>query len=158
MTLASLRGHRGFTLIELLVVIAIIGILSAVVLASLNSARTKGIDASIRANLATIQTQAELYYDTNGKYTAATSPVTQTLGNCPTTAVANMFGDTTIRAAVSGANTTMASSTAIVQCAVSDNAYMAYIRLREANKMFCVDSNGVATTTSTTPTGSACPS
>src|SRR3989344_4343548 len=66
-------GHgraRGFTLIELLVVIAIIGILSSVVLASLNSARNKGSDAGTKANLATILVQAEILYDTDTDYDA----------------------------------------------------------------------------------------
>jgi prepilin-type N-terminal cleavage/methylation domain-containing protein len=60
------RHSRGFTLIELLVVIAIIGILSSVVLASLNSARQKGADAAVRSNISNARSQAELYYDANG--------------------------------------------------------------------------------------------
>lgn len=66
-------SKRGFTLIELLVVIAIIGILSSVVLASLNSARRKGRDARRVADLKQLQLALELYYDANGAYPAAIS-------------------------------------------------------------------------------------
>lgn len=60
--------QRGFTLIELLVVIAIIGILSSVVLASLNSARVKSRDSRRISDIKQIQLALELYYDSNGQY------------------------------------------------------------------------------------------
>jgi len=65
------NSSRGFTLIELLVVIAIIGILSSVVLASLNTARAKGNDAARHEDIHSIQTALELYYTTNGFYPAS---------------------------------------------------------------------------------------
>jgi len=67
---------RGFTLIELLVVIAIIGILSSVVVASLNSARTKARDARRVSDIKQIQVALELYYDTVGQYPTALSSLT----------------------------------------------------------------------------------
>ncbi len=59
---------RGFTLIELLVVIAIIGVLSSVVLVSVNKARIKANDTHRVSDLKQVQTALELYYDKHTAY------------------------------------------------------------------------------------------
>ncbi len=56
---------KGFTLIELLVVISIIGMLSSIVLVSLQSARAKSRDAVRYRNLHEIRTAIELYRSNN---------------------------------------------------------------------------------------------
>jgi len=58
----------GFTLIELLVVVAIIGILSTVVIASLNGAREKGKVTFVKSTLKNMQSQAEITYTDTGSY------------------------------------------------------------------------------------------
>ena len=92
------KFSRGFTLIELLVVIAIIGVLSAVVLASLNTARSKGNDAGVKANLATVSTQAALYLsDNNNSYGTVSN------GVCPASGTVNVFTNATIMSAINAA-------------------------------------------------------
>jgi prepilin-type N-terminal cleavage/methylation domain-containing protein len=119
---------RGFTLIELLVVIAIIGVLSAVVLASLNTARNKGNDAAIKANLDSARAQAEIFYDSGITYD----------GVCDDTAgIVNM---------VNGAT----SAGGTVTCNDSPTAYAISSTLVSTPSVhWCVDSSGQAGTSST---------
>jgi prepilin-type N-terminal cleavage/methylation domain-containing protein len=60
------QKSRGFTLIELLVVIAIIGLLSAVVLASLNTARNNALDARRLSDVQQIGLAIQQVADDNG--------------------------------------------------------------------------------------------
>ncbi|OGJ00117.1 hypothetical protein A3I90_01220 [Candidatus Nomurabacteria bacterium RIFCSPLOWO2_02_FULL_41_9] len=88
--LKSLKS--GFTLIELLVVVAIIGILASVVLSSLNTARAKGADAAIKANLANIRAQAAIIFEDNNQTYAGLC--TDAVVSNQTTAAATALGGT----------------------------------------------------------------
>ncbi len=134
---------RGFTLIELLVVIAIIGILSSVVLASLNTARGKGADAAIKSNLNNIRAQAELVYDgANGSYETV----------CDNTQVTNA-----VNAAITAAGS---AGTLATRCADSATAWAAWVELKtEPTDSWCVDSTGQSKLLTTNPAGAVtvCP-
>ena len=65
-----MRGKKqtGFTFVELLVVIAIIGVLTAVIIPYLQTARKKSRDTSRVANALIIQEALERYFDSNRSY------------------------------------------------------------------------------------------
>ncbi len=64
------KSTTGFTLVELLIVIAIIGILSAVVLTSLGTARNQGADAARITTLQQVRSALQLYLIDNNSYPA----------------------------------------------------------------------------------------
>ena len=115
--------EKAFTIIELLVVIAIIGILSSVVLASLNTARNKGNDAAVKSELSSIRAQAEIVYD------SAPSSYDNV---CTDPQVVKLLADAVTKGGGPSA------------CYDGANAYAASAKLKSGTDHWCVDSTGVS--------------
>ena len=123
------KYNKGFTLIELLVVIAIIGILASIVLVSLNTARSKGRDASATGSMSSIRAQAEIYFDTNQN------------------SYADMCISTGIDPEINKLLLAATAQAGTADCESEDTggtAYVAHVDLNDGVNDFCVDSTGFA--------------
>lgn len=152
-----MKRNKGFTLIELLVVIAIIGILSSVVLASLNSARAKGSDAAVKSNLSNIRAQAEILYDTYGCYSNSGTCQATMLSSC--TGANTIFANANVTQQINAAQTA-GGGTAVCNTAINGVAWAASTALKTPGAGFwCVDSAGASKplTTALGATVTACP-
>jgi len=133
---------EGFTLIELLAVVGIIGVLAAVILASLGSARDKGADAAIRSNLANARSQAEVFYNTN---TASPNSYIGLCNQAVTVGGAKTLFDSMNAAALAyGLNVYATNATGALgsaTCNENGTTWSAEVPLK-AGGVWCVDSAG----------------
>ena len=127
----NLKLVRGFTLLEILVVIAIIGILSAVVIGLLNSAKAKGANSAIKADLHGLISQSNLIYD-----------------NANPNSYAEVCNDKKVVNAIKDAlNAGKDTGTVATRCNSIDTEWAADALLRApegTNVYWCVDSAGGA--------------
>ncbi len=127
---------KGFTLIELLVVIAIIGVLAAVVMVSMSGATNKARDARIKGDVSQLRTIAGMIYDDDSSFADLCSGGTiKTSESGYDTQTGAISSDITDQSG-SVYNCLAGASTYCVEAALASGSY------------FCIDSTGLATTTS----------
>lgn len=149
----STDSTAGFTLIELLVVIAIIGILAAIILASLATAKNKGNDAAIEEEMAQLRSQAELYSGAvPSNYRATCSgvdPLFATANNGMGTVLSG------ISASIGGFTSTNSSCASSPLMPSAGGAWAVAIVLPSGTGIWCVDYTGASKLSSQTTVSTA---
>lgn len=149
-------SQSGFTLIELLVVIAVIGILSAIVLTALGSARTKGNDAAVKSGLNQTRVQADLFYTNNGNYTNVCALASNSL--TPRGINSMVLSSGKANGYSSPVNVNNASGAYEVRCNDAANGWAAEVPLKGVTGYYCVDytRKGIVTAISIGATNAFC--
>jgi len=137
------HAHRGFTLIELLVVIAIIGILASIILATLATAKDKGTDTKVKAELNSTHTQTELFANANNN---------SFIGMCATVGGLGVANLLSTAAGATGATVDAVTANAgaynHVACHEGSSTWAVDAPLSNSTasvpRMWCVDSGGAA--------------
>lgn len=149
----KIKLNTGFTLIELLVVVAIIGLLASITMGYLGSARKKGNDAVVKANLATVRSASEIFYLNNANSYLPSGGV-NVAGTCPTTYSASgtsmLSKDKTIFDALTEA-TKRGNGSA---CYNKTDFWAIAVGLSLIdNTSWCVDNQGIAKVVNSVPSG-----
>jgi prepilin-type N-terminal cleavage/methylation domain-containing protein len=136
--------NKGFTLIELLVVIAIIGILSGLIIVSMNTATKSANDARVQADADQLRSTAMLYaINHSNLFNSNGTTGTDTAADC--TAIPNTFLDGVspndaqkVCADMIGYDGTTAP---VIRIKADGTSYCAAFDL-QAGTFWCVDSTG----------------
>ena len=118
----------GIILAAVLPIIAIFGILSSIVLVSLNVARQKGKDAQVKVVLSEMRTEAEVYYGQNNTYSTAHDCSSGMFASDPT------FNSITSNLTVTNKN--------MLACFAEGSTYAISAPLSATGQNYCVDSTG----------------
>jgi len=142
------KRFSGFTLIELMVVVSIVSLLSSVVLASLNTARTRAADAVIKEDFSSIRSTAEIMYENLGLSYSNAGWIATT--NCVGDNTSDtILQDLTIQNAIKHAGS-LGSTINNVTCVILAGSYKIAAKLKGPG-YWCIDNTGAARSIASVP-------